>query len=139
MSDHEHQPEEAAPATGHHEQINAFGTPTWTVIHIREGEQLPPRRADLSDAVFDGSAADSWQCWATACSHSGRWLRLARTGRRMSVVVQTFAILCSTAGAVCLSEGRVLTGRSRHGSAAAIAADGATGSAGGAARSGRNE
>jgi len=41
VSDHEHQPEEAAPATGYYEQINVFGTPTVTVIHIREGEQLP--------------------------------------------------------------------------------------------------
>jgi hypothetical protein len=37
----EHQPGTHAPATGHYEQLNVFGTPTGKVLHVLEGEQLP--------------------------------------------------------------------------------------------------
>jgi hypothetical protein len=37
----EHQPGTRAPATGHYEELNIFGTPTGRVEHVREGEPLP--------------------------------------------------------------------------------------------------
>jgi hypothetical protein len=37
----EHQPGAHAPATGHYEELNIFGTPTGRVEHVREGERLP--------------------------------------------------------------------------------------------------
>jgi hypothetical protein len=30
-----------APLTGHYEELNVFGTPTGTIIHVRAGERLP--------------------------------------------------------------------------------------------------
>ena len=43
MSDErtEHRPGDAAPATGHYEELNVFGTPTGAVVHVREGDRLP--------------------------------------------------------------------------------------------------
>jgi hypothetical protein len=38
----EHEPGTPAPATGHYEELNVFGTPTGRVEHVREGERLPP-------------------------------------------------------------------------------------------------
>jgi hypothetical protein len=37
----EHQPGDRAPVTDHYEELNVFGTPTGTVIHIPEGDRLP--------------------------------------------------------------------------------------------------
>jgi hypothetical protein len=37
----EHQPGTHAPATGHYEELNIFGTRTRRVQHAQEGEQLP--------------------------------------------------------------------------------------------------
>ena len=37
----EHQPGTHAPATGHYEELNVFGTRTGRVEHVREGERLP--------------------------------------------------------------------------------------------------
>jgi hypothetical protein len=37
----EHEPGTHAPATGHYEELNVFGTPTGTVEYVREGERLP--------------------------------------------------------------------------------------------------
>jgi hypothetical protein len=37
----EHQPGTHAPATGHYEELNVFGTPTGRLAHVREGERLP--------------------------------------------------------------------------------------------------
>ena len=37
----EHQPGLHAPATGHYEELNVFGTRTGKVEHVHEGEQLP--------------------------------------------------------------------------------------------------
>ena len=94
---------------------------------------VPPRRADLSDAVFDGSAADSWQRGLRHV-HLGAVAEASSDGPGgMSVVVQTGSaifVFRRQERYACLRAPR-LTGRSRHGSAAANAADGATGSAGG--------
>jgi len=37
----EHQPGSHAPATGHYEELNVFGSRTGKVEHVHEGEQLP--------------------------------------------------------------------------------------------------
>jgi hypothetical protein len=37
----EHQPGFPAPATGHYEELNVFGTQTGRIEHVREGERLP--------------------------------------------------------------------------------------------------
>ena len=37
----EHRPGDRAPATGHYEQLNIFGTPSGWVVLVREGERLP--------------------------------------------------------------------------------------------------
>ena len=37
----EHQPGLHAPATGHYEELNVFGTRTGKVEHVHEGERLP--------------------------------------------------------------------------------------------------
>ena len=37
----EHEPGTLAPATGHYEELNVFGTPTGRVEHLPEGEWLP--------------------------------------------------------------------------------------------------
>jgi hypothetical protein len=37
----EHEPGTHAPATGHYEELNVFGTPTGRVEHVQEGERLP--------------------------------------------------------------------------------------------------
>jgi hypothetical protein len=41
VSDREHLPGEHAPATGHYEELNVFGSPTGVVHHAREGKRLP--------------------------------------------------------------------------------------------------
>jgi hypothetical protein len=38
----EHLPGERAPATGHYEELNVFGTPTGKTTHAQEGDRLPP-------------------------------------------------------------------------------------------------
>jgi hypothetical protein len=43
MSDEEeHQPGDRAPATAHYEELNVFGSPTGTDVHVREGDRPPP-------------------------------------------------------------------------------------------------
>ena len=37
----EHQPGTHAPATGHYEELNVFGSPTGKVEHVVKGERLP--------------------------------------------------------------------------------------------------
>jgi hypothetical protein len=37
----EHQPGDRAPATSHYEELNIFGSPTGTVVHVHEGDRLP--------------------------------------------------------------------------------------------------
>jgi len=37
----EHQPGDLAPATGHYEELNIFGTRTGKVAHVIEGDALP--------------------------------------------------------------------------------------------------
>lgn len=37
----ERRPGDPAPATGHYEELNLFGTPTGRVYHATEGEPLP--------------------------------------------------------------------------------------------------
>ncbi len=41
MESSEHKPVDLAPATGHYEELNVFGTPTGRVHRAREGEPLP--------------------------------------------------------------------------------------------------
>jgi hypothetical protein len=41
----EHQPGTEAPATGHYEELNVFGTPTGRLTHVQEGERPPARHA----------------------------------------------------------------------------------------------
>ncbi len=41
MEIYDHKPGDPAPATGHYEELNVFGTPTGKVHHAREGEPLP--------------------------------------------------------------------------------------------------
>jgi hypothetical protein len=38
----EHQPGDRAPATAHYEELNVFGSPTGTVVHVHAGNKLPP-------------------------------------------------------------------------------------------------
>jgi hypothetical protein len=38
----EHQPGTHAPATGHYEELNVFGSRTGRVEHVEEGARLPP-------------------------------------------------------------------------------------------------
>lgn len=40
-STHEHKPGDPAPETGHHEELNVFGSHTGKVVHAIEGEPLP--------------------------------------------------------------------------------------------------
>jgi len=37
----EHQPGDHAPASGHYEELNVFGTQTGRIERVREGERLP--------------------------------------------------------------------------------------------------
>jgi hypothetical protein len=52
----EHQPGTHAPATGHYEELNVFGTPTGKVEHVREDERLPhgPRGFAWRQIVEEG-------------------------------------------------------------------------------------
>ena len=40
-STHEHKPGDSAPATGHYEELNVFGSHTGKTAHVTEGEPLP--------------------------------------------------------------------------------------------------
>ena len=52
MSDEEdHQPGGRAPVTAHYEELNVFGSPTGTVVHVCEGDRLPAAPRSFTDTA----------------------------------------------------------------------------------------
>jgi hypothetical protein len=58
----EHKPGDPAPATGHYEELNVFGSHTGQVVHGTEGEPLPgaPRGFTWRRAMRE-------DCWHATC------------------------------------------------------------------------
>jgi hypothetical protein len=73
----EHHPRDRAPATGHYEQLNIFGTPTSWVVLVREGERLPARRATSRGGGRGLTAVGCWG-WGSAF---GNWRPLISRAR----------------------------------------------------------
>ena len=60
MSDEEeHQPGDRAPATAHYEELNVFGNPTGAIVHVREGDPLPPAPRSFTWGGSGGSLSSS--------------------------------------------------------------------------------